>query len=194
VLAVVIVSIGTIFLALREKGTVTRPEKQVIAIVGRDLPPYHLITQGDVGHKSINLVDANGGLVLRELELVGRYTLTNVASNEPIKETQLSRVVIDTPQIVATLAATDTLVMGVPADAATTLGWTLQPADIVVISTVPEIPNSEPPQVILDNVLVLDVRSVPTSSVVLVALSPVDWITYMQKTRDAKPVLARRIR
>lgn len=193
VLSALIIVAGTIFLNQKDKGSVAEPQKLRVAIVNRDLPAYHIIAKSDVGHKTINTIEATNGLILNEDALVGRYSLTNLTSHAPIKESQVAKVTANTAQITAMLTATDTHVVAIPADNTLTLGGTLRPGDIVAIYSMPKPPVSPSSSLILEDVLVLDVRSPQTNTTVLIALSPVDWRTYLDKMRDAIPYIVRRI-
>ncbi|MFN3763402.1 MAG: SAF domain-containing protein, partial [Anaerolineae bacterium] len=108
-----------------------RPAPQVsLPVPARDLPPYHVITAGDLIVASIPARRVTAETVRNAQDLVGRYTLQTLPAGRPLSRDQV--VAVPDPALI-----TDTLAVAVPADATTILGGVLRPGDVVAVAVVP---------------------------------------------------------
>lgn len=167
-------------------GMVYRPAPQMnLPVPVRDLPPYHVITAGDLTTASVQLRGVRDEAVRDAQALIGRYTLQAAPAGEPFLRGHV--VAIPDPALI-----TDTLAVAIPADAATILGGALRPGDVVAVAVVPA-GDANAPAILFDAVLVLDVKQVEEGKVVVLAIPAARWEEYLAKAQNATVVLARRV-
>lgn len=163
-----------------------KPAPQVnLPIPARDLPPYHVLTAGDIITVTVPVRQVTGETVRNVQDLVGRYTLQAVSAGQPIRRDHV--VAIPDPALI-----TNTLAVGLPADAATILGGALRPGDAVAVAAVPTSTPATPAR-IFDAVLVLDVKRTENETTVVLAIPADRWLEYLVKRQNATIVLARRV-
>jgi Flp pilus assembly protein CpaB len=139
-----------------------------VPVPKQDLPAYHPIRPGDLVQKTYAARNLPANTFRKPQEIAGRYTLTQIPKQKPLMEKQLSSKV--NPIYLA-----NTVVVGIPATPATTLGGSLQAGDIVDITfasaTAKAVSSSSP--IVFQNILVLDVKPASQAnspSVVVIAL------------------------
>lgn len=131
---------------------------KAVPVPKTDLPAYHLIEATDLMTKTLG-ADSIPEYVLDSLSgLIGLYTLTPLAANKPITVEQVHTV----PDLAL---ISGTVSIGIPATPATVMAGNLQAGDIVDILLVPPTAEASPKPTpsLLENILVLDVKSVPES-------------------------------
>lgn len=156
-----------------------------LPVPARDLPPYHVFTAGDIITVTVPLRQVTGATVRNVHDLVGRYTLQAVSAGQPIRRDHV--VAIPDPALI-----TNTLAVGLPADAATILGGVLRPGDVVAVAAVPTSTPAAPAR-IFDAVLVLDVKRTEDEVTVVLAIPADRWEEYLGRTQGARIVLARQV-
>lgn len=145
---VVLAASGTFYLrSLEQSGTTMYVPKM-------DLPAYHLVTATDLVTTTLGMADLPSAVLLREAELVGRYTRQPLTAEKPVTEAQLVPMV-DEKYVV------DTIVVSIPATAAMIYNRQLAPGAIVTVWTVTDTGKAEP---LLAEALVLDVQKVEGQS------------------------------
>ncbi len=156
-----------------------------LPVPARDLPPYHIITAGDLITASIPARRVTAETVCNAQDLIGRYTLQALPAEQAVRRGQV--VAVPDPALI-----TDTLAVAIPADSATILGGALRPGDVVAVAVVP-IEEATAPVRLFDAVLVLDVKQAEGGKVVVLAIPAARWEEYLTKSRNATVMLARRV-
>lgn len=163
-----------------------RPAPQVsLPVPARDLPPYHVITAGDLMTASIPARQVAEATARTAQDLVGHYTLQPAPAGKPLRRDQV--VAVPDPALI-----TNTLAVAIPADSTTTLGGALRAGDVVAVAVVPT-ENATSPVKLLDAVLVLDVRQTEEGEIIVLAIPAARWTEYLAKTQNATVVLALRV-
>ena len=163
-----------------------RPAPQVsLPVPTRDLPPYHVITAGDLVTAPIPARRVTTEAMRNAQDLLGRYTLQAAPAGRPLHRDQV--VAVPDPALI-----TDTLAVAIPADATTILGGALRPGDVVAVAVVPA-EDTATPVSLFDAVLVLDVRQAEEGKVVILAVPATRWEEYLARTQNATVMLARRV-
>lgn len=156
-----------------------------IPVLTRDVPSYHFISASDVMTKTIDVSDVTTDTVRDAQNLMGHYVHTAITADQPIHKNQI--VAIPDPALI-----TPTLAVAIPASSATVLGGSLQAGDQVILSAVP-LSDTAPASIIFDQVLVLDVKPNDKDPSVVLGIPVTRWQEYLDKTRNAQIVLARRV-
>ncbi len=163
-----------------------RPAPQVsLPVPALDLPPYHIITAGDLMTASIPARQVAEVTARTAQDLVGHYTLQPAPAGKPLRRDQV--VAVPDPALI-----TNTLAVAIPADSTTTLGGALRAGDVVAVAVVPT-ENATSPVKLLDAVLVLDVRQTQEGEIIVLAIPAARWTEYLAKTQNATVVLALRV-
>jgi hypothetical protein len=163
------------------------PKPQVsLPLFNREVPAYHIITLKDISMKWIDKYDVTTDTVHTKSDLVGHYTLNAIHAYQPIHASQIGPK--PNPRLIA-----NTLAVALPANSATILGGNLQAGDIVSIAAIPLSNTTSLPTIIFDAVLVLDIKSVGSQTVIILALPANRWLDYLTKTRNTMIVLARQV-
>ena len=151
----------------------------------RDLPAYHLITEDDLALAPFPHRQIVNGTVLDAKELVSQLTREPLLAGRPIRREQ----VVAVPDLAL---VQDAFAIGIPADKATILGGALRPGDVVTLAVMPS-QNVDTPAILLDTVLVLDVKPQDETSVVVVAIPTARWGEYLTARQKGELFLARRV-
>ncbi len=163
-----------------------RPAPQVsLPVPALDLPPYRIITAGDLMTASIPARQVAEVTARTAQDLVGHYTLQPAPAGKPLRRDQV--VAVPDPALI-----TNTLAVAIPADSTTTLGGALRAGDVVAVAVVPT-ENATSPVKLLDAVLVLDVRQTQEGEIIVLAIPAARWTEYLAKTQNATVVLALRV-
>ncbi len=178
-LFVIVVPLVALWMAYKPVPRVNLP------VPARDLPPYHVFTAGDLITATVPLRQVTGATVRNAQELVGHYALQSLSAGQPIRRDHV--VAIPDPALI-----TNTLAVGLPADAATVLGGALRPGDVVAVTAVPAAGTAAPVR-IFDAVLVLDVKRTENETTVVLAIPADRWLEYLAKRQNAAIVLARQV-
>ena len=161
-----------------------KPDETVLLPVPvRDLPAYYVIAEEDLTMVPFPSRQIANGTILTAKELVGQLTREPLLANQPIRREQV--VGVPDPVLVQ-----DAFAVGIPADEATILGGALRPGDVVTLAVMPS-QNVDTPTVLLDTVLVLDIRSQDDTGVVVVAVPATRWSEYLAARQKGDLILAR---
>jgi Flp pilus assembly protein CpaB len=156
-----------------------------IPVLTRDVPAYHWIDASEVMSKTLKLSDLPPETVRDAQALVGAYTRQAVSPEKPISTSQIGAV-SDTNLI------SDTIAVAIPANSATLVGGSVRAGDVVILSSVP-LSDTNASSIVFDRVLVLDAKSDANNSVIVLAIPALRWQEFLDKTRNAQIVLARRV-
>ena len=145
--------IGAIYLYFRESKT-----RITIPVARRDLPAYHQIQASDLTDKTSTDRKLTSNTLKRPQDIVGRYTLTNISKNEPLKKDKL--VPVEDIHLI-----TNTIALAIPATPDMVLGGNLRAGDVVDIMLISERiqEKSIPKSINFNKILVLDVKPVSKS-------------------------------
>lgn len=164
-----------------------KPAVQVsLPLLNHALPVYHVITAGDLSLRLVDQSKVTNDTERSIQDLIGHYTLATIPANQPISRGQIG------PQPEASLI-TGTLAVAVPANTAMIFGGSLHAGDIVTMAVVPTSTPPSLPTMLFDKVLVLDVKSTGTQSIIVLAIPADRWLEYLARTHNATVVLARRM-
>lgn len=154
-------------------------------VLANDVPAYHWIAANEVQTKSLPLADLAPDTIRDAPKLVGAYSLQWLAGDKPILKSQIGAI-SDTSLISGTIA------VALPANSATLVGGSVRAGDVVILSSVP-LSDTAASSIVFDRVLVLDTKSDANNSVIVLAIPAARWTEYLDKTRNAQIVLARRV-
>lgn len=157
-----------------------------LPLLNHAVPAYHVITVSEISMRLVDQSNVTNDTERKTQDLIGHYTLVTIQADQPIHQSQIG--LSPDPSLI-----TKTLAVAIPANSLTILGGNLHAGDIVKIAAVPLSATTSSPILVFDKVLVLDVKSVGSGSVIILAIPADRWIEYLAKTRNATVVLARQI-
>jgi hypothetical protein len=182
-LFILVVPVVAVWMALKP---VPPPLKIRLPILNQDVPAYHVITSNDIYMKLVGTNIVTTDTVREKGDLIGHYTLTPISSDVPISRNQIG------PEPNSSLIA-NTYAVAISTSSVMILGGNLHAGDIVSLAVVPLSNSASPPTIVLDKVLVLDVKSAGNQTVIILAI-PVDhWLDYLAKTHNATVVFSRQV-
>lgn len=138
--------------------TNTHVETVRVPVPARDIPPYTVITSGDLTWRIVVKGGEEPGAIRDPSDAVGRLALSTLYKNEQIKKERL----IDAKLV------KDKQIVSVNVDIARSIGGSLQAGDLVDVWWVPADSSTEPGvgwMKIASNTIVLDVRDSSGKSV-----------------------------
>lgn len=128
-----------------------------IPIAANNLPPYHQILDSDLNDKKVSTRNLPPKIFKQRQEIIGRYTLTNIFKQEPLKKDKLG-------SLLAPSLISNTVVFAIPATPTLILGGTIERGDFVDIALIPKPTKKQtvPEPINFNDILVLDIK--PASS------------------------------
>ncbi|MGI0494298.1 hypothetical protein ACN4EG_21130 [Alkalinema pantanalense CENA528] len=181
-----------IFFALCLAGRESREQIQ-ISVAAVDLHPYHQILKSDLQEKTYRKRDISQTTFKESMDILDRYTLTQISQGKPFEKAQLSQK-IDAKLI------TDTATIAIPATPALTLGNSLRAGEIVDIFLVAPVSKGEqnPKALSFKNIVVLDVKigtdnKIATDSVVLLAIPQQRLPEFLANYAEGKLLISRQM-
>jgi hypothetical protein len=161
----------------------------LVPVPNHELTAYHVITTTDLTTLAVPLSSVTTDTLRDSSKLLDHYTRDTLPASHPVHEGQIIPISTAIPTLISSTHA-----LAIPADATLTFGNTLQAGDIVSVSSVPHSTSIATPSVVLDTVLVLDVKTVMSETVVILAVPDTRWTEYLVKTQNAQIILARPVK
>lgn len=164
-----------------------KPMQVSLPTLNQNQASYGIISANEVSMKWVDMNTVAINTLRNKQDLVGHYTLTAVFAQQPVLANQIGPKPEQPSLILNTLAA------AIPANSATTLGGNLRAGDVVSMAAVPLSNASSSPTIVFDQLLVLDVKSSGSQTIIILAIPTEQWLNYLTKTRNAIIMLARQI-
>jgi hypothetical protein len=156
-----------------------KPSYETIPVLQHDVPAYRMIVAGDISRASILTNEIASDAIRDDSALLNHYTRVAVRRGEPLRKDQI--VAVEDQQF-----DQKTITVMIPMSRITVLSDSLNSGDIVNVSAVE---TGKDPVLILDAVLVLDVRSDQT---VVLAIPENRWGDYLKNARVTSLLMAKR--
>jgi hypothetical protein len=149
-LFIVIVPLTALWMAKKPVPQVALP------VPVHDIPAYHLITTSDLTTKTLDTALVSSDVLDEETTIVNHYAIETLTAGNLIRKDQVQPI-SDLQSI------TNTVVIGIPATQAMVLGGNLRASDVVdvIFAPAPSDAQPAPEPTLFENLLVLDVKSVP---------------------------------